>query len=219
MPCFGNLVCTLTFIFCKSISPCEHSTSVPGFRNLMCSLTFKLCGEDEPVSSVMPLHGFTVNSPHVTHKSTATFICGHFSCQMATVCHMYYSQLRQPPFLTCRTFTVLAASHMHVCLHRCCACMAVVRKFYAVVLVCRLNKVGHLYYGKKERIFYTVWAYVLVASVITFGRETPCLCDWHDMLLLLYASTALSQCTVLCILVSTACRAYTWCHCCWAGVR
>ncbi len=34
---------------------------------------------------------------------------------------------------------------------------------------CRLNKVGHLYFGKWERRFYTAWAYLLVLSVVTFG--------------------------------------------------
>ncbi len=34
----------------------------------------------------------------------------------------------------------------------------------------RINKVGHLYYSKWEQRIYMIWAYILVASVIVFGR-------------------------------------------------
>ncbi|DBA70143.1 TPA: hypothetical protein ACH3X2_012196 [Trebouxia sp. C0005] len=39
----------------------------------------------------------------------------------------------------------------------------------SLVLGTWLNKVGHVYFGKWERRFYTAWAYLLVLSVVIFG--------------------------------------------------
>lgn len=68
---------------------------------------------------------------------------------------------------------------MQICLLKICThvCVSVLRKCWTGVILCRLNKVGHLYYGKKERIFYTVCAYILVVSVISFGREEAMFAD------------------------------------------
>ena len=40
--------------------------------------------------------------------------------------------------------------------------------------MCRVNKVGPLYYGKMEQELYLFWAYVLVLSVIVFGKWHRC---------------------------------------------
>lgn len=41
---------------------------------------------------------------------------------------------------------------------------------HCVCCLFRVNKVGHLYYSKWEQRIYMIWAYILVASVIVFGR-------------------------------------------------
>ncbi len=41
---------------------------------------------------------------------------------------------------------------------------------HCVYCLFRINKVGHLYYSKWEQRIYMIWAYILVASVIVFGR-------------------------------------------------
>ena len=56
---------------------------------------------------------------------------------------------------------------------------AVDLRMVMLMFFCRINKVGHLYYGKWEQRFYLIWAYVLVASVIIFGTDTfVCVCLW-----------------------------------------
>ena len=55
------------------------------------------------------------------------------------------------------------------------------------VWTCRLNKVGYLYYGKKELNIYRFVAYTLVLAIIIFGRALSLLCT-HCMLSRKHAS-------------------------------
>ena len=121
---------------------CQYSNSVPCFGNLVFHSTLHIGKEHHP---------FSVFITQCYLVRCQIGIRGHVLCNASTwhcfsIVVLSIPQLAEP----CHMYMDVTLS----------------------VLLCRLHQVGHLYYGKKERVFYTVWAYALVAAIIIFGRKT-----------------------------------------------